>query len=116
MHSIFFKSLALLSLAQLLSAARVHIENTQPPANKYVTHCTVQIDGAIYGCEDASSEPYPKGCGGNSGSASRQICMSAAVTVDWDSDDVTVKFRNNEGDEASCKLGSADPGSSCELK
>lgn len=116
MHSIFIKSIALLSFSQLLSAARIHIENTNPPANKYITHCSVVIDGTVFGCKDASAEPYPKGCGANKGNDKWvQICGSASMKVEWDNPDVKVTFRNNEMQESSCNLKNDKPGSSCEM-
>lgn len=104
---------ALLSLAQSLRAARVHIENIHPPANKYVTHCTVQIDGDVFGCQDASSNGFKHGCGDNKVEGTQQICNSAAVTVNWDT--LLVTFNNNAGDTASCTLNKNFRGGECEM-
>lgn len=66
-----------------LSAARVPIENTHTPANQYVINCTVQINGDIFGCQDASSNRLKHGCG-DKGEGTQQICNSAAITINWD--------------------------------
>lgn len=113
MHSTWLQFGALLALAQFSSAVRLHIENTNPPANKYITHCTLIVDGNLHGCVDASSEPFVKGCGGNTGTATHTICNSAAVTIDWDT--LKVTFDNNAGDHSECTLDTDQPGGECDM-
>lgn len=113
MHSALIKFGALVALAQFSTAVRVHIENTNPPANKYVTHCSLIFDGDVHGCNDASSEPFDKGCGGNTGTATHTICDSAAVTINWDT--LEVEFVNNAGDRAGCTLDTDQPGGECDM-
>lgn len=91
----------------------IHIENTQPPANMYVTHCTAMIDGNLAGCEDASSEPFKLSCDDKShtGVQTRSICETATITIDWESKEI--KFQNDVGDIGSCTLDKDEAGGGC---
>jgi hypothetical protein len=94
----------------------IHIENTQPPANKYVTHCTAMIDGNLAGCADASSEPFDLSCddGGHTGVHTRSICNTASITIDWET--LEVKFKNDQGDIGSCTLDKGEAQGGCYVK
>lgn len=94
----------------------IHIENTQPPANKYVTHCTAIIDGELAGCKDASSEPFKLSCDDDrhTGVETHSICNTAKITIDWDS--LEIKFQNDHGDTGSCTLDKGKAQGGCYVK
>ncbi|GES57384.1 hypothetical protein ATEIFO6365_0001067200 [Aspergillus terreus] len=102
---------ALAALAQTISAAHIYIKTTSPPANKYVSHCTVIIDDELFGCS-GSSEPFSKGCGGNRGTSTKSICKTAQVTVDWDNG--KLDFTNDSGDHANCTLSTTQQWGECD--
>ncbi|KAF9891513.1 hypothetical protein FE257_003980 [Aspergillus nanangensis] len=111
MHSWLLKFGAIAALAQTISGAHVYIKTTKPPANEYVSHCTVIFEDPIFGCE-GSSEPFTKGCGGNRGVSSKAICKTAKVTVDWDTG--KLEFENDNGDHANCTLSTTEQWGECD--
>ncbi|KAE8141712.1 hypothetical protein BDV38DRAFT_191083 [Aspergillus pseudotamarii] len=99
------------ALAQTISGAYIYIKTTQPPANSYVTHCTVIIDEELFGCE-GSSNPFKKKCGKNTGTETKEICETASVTVNWDTGDL--QFKNDHGDHANCTLSTTNEWGECD--
>ncbi|KAE8356295.1 hypothetical protein BDV28DRAFT_116916 [Aspergillus coremiiformis] len=112
MPSWFLKLGSAMALVQTISGAYIYIKSTQPPANSYVTHCTVIIDdGDLFGCQ-GSSKPFKKKCGKNKGTETKTICDSASVTVNWETGDL--QFKSANGDHANCTLDTTDPWGQCD--
>ncbi|PWY74522.1 hypothetical protein BO94DRAFT_549652 [Aspergillus sclerotioniger CBS 115572] len=101
---------ALMALAQTISGAEIYIKSTQPPANLYVTHCSVIIEDELFGCK-GSSEPFKRSCGRNKGIETKSICKSATVTVDWTT--AQLSFKNSDGNTANCTLNSTSSFGHC---
>ncbi|RJE20711.1 hypothetical protein PHISCL_06956 [Aspergillus sclerotialis] len=101
---------ALFGLAQTIMAGKVHIENTSPPANVYVHHCTIILDDPILGCS-GSSPPLEEQCGRNgAGTTTHQVCPGTDVSVNWHTGQLKVK----KGDQtAQCVLSDVKTGGHC---
>ncbi|OJK04247.1 hypothetical protein ASPACDRAFT_75728 [Aspergillus aculeatus ATCC 16872] len=101
---------ALLALAQTLRAAEIKIRTTNPPANSYVSHCSVILEDELFGCK-GSSKPFKKSCGRNTGVQTKSICGDASVTVDWYS--AVLTFESADGRTANCTLSSTETEGHC---
>ncbi|KAE8395517.1 hypothetical protein BDV23DRAFT_145129 [Aspergillus alliaceus] len=111
MPSWLLKPSTVMALAQTITGAHIYIKSTQPPANKYVTHCTVIIDDELYGCK-GSSKPFKKKCGRNKGTETKKICDGSSVTVNWETGDL--QFKSQNGDHANCTLSTTNPWGECD--
>ncbi|RAH85821.1 hypothetical protein BO86DRAFT_386112 [Aspergillus japonicus CBS 114.51] len=101
---------ALFALAQTLTAAEIKIRTTNPPANSYVSHCSVILEDELFGCK-GSSKPFKKSCGRNTGVQTKSICGDASVTVDWYS--AVLTFESADGRTANCTLSSTETEGHC---
>ncbi|PYH39237.1 uncharacterized protein BO87DRAFT_372405 [Aspergillus neoniger CBS 115656] len=101
---------ALVALAHTVAGSQISLRTTTPPANEYVTHCTVILDDEFFGCK-GSSKPFGKKCGHNRGIQTKSICDTSSVTVDWSTAQVT--FQDNNGHSANCTLSSTEEGGHC---
>ncbi|GKZ40472.1 hypothetical protein AbraIFM66951_000236 [Aspergillus brasiliensis] len=101
---------ALVALAHTVAGSQITLRTTTPPANEYVTHCTVILNDELFGCK-GSSKPFGKKCGHNRGIETKSICDTSSVTVDWSTAQVT--FQDNNGHSANCTLSSTEEGGHC---
>ncbi|RAL17470.1 uncharacterized protein BO97DRAFT_6834 [Aspergillus homomorphus CBS 101889] len=102
---------AILALAQAITAAQIKIKTTNPPANSYVSHCSVIVEDELFGCK-GSSKPFKKECGKNQGVQTKSICGDASVTVDWYS--AVLTFKSADGQTANCTLSSTKTEGHCD--
>lgn len=106
---------AVLALAQSISAAKISLMNTSPPALPNEHACSLIIHDPIHGCK-GSSKPWSEICGRNDGSASSKAISScpnnAQVTVDWYTG--VVHFSDDAGGKAMCVLNDVHDGGHCD--
>ncbi|PKY02733.1 hypothetical protein P168DRAFT_291866 [Aspergillus campestris IBT 28561] len=113
MQSWLLKFGAIAALAQTISGAHIYVKTTNPPANRYVSHCTVIIDDDLFGCS-GSSKPFSEGCGGNRGVSSQKICGDGEVEVNWHSGELV--FTAPDGQHANCTLSTSRSGGECDTE
>lgn len=100
---------ALFGLAQAAMAGNIKIQNTSPPGNVYVHHCTVQLNDVL-GCT-GSSPPLKNECGRNGPDPiTHQVCPDTQVTVNWHTGQATVK---KSGQSQKCVLSDVHDGGHC---